>query len=211
MNLEAALIRRDLRRRLASFTLVELLVVMGIIAILMALVISAGNALFIKAQRSRAAAEIQAMGVAAEAYKGDNGVYPQGDGNLGTNNSAATTVYTAQDGTGAEYQTNSWLLFSALSGQTNFTVAPVAGIKVYMSFKPNQVTTPANGYTYIHDPFNVAYAYGYSTGSPAGATSTFTPYNGSGFFDLWSTGGVTSSKYQANNSLTNAWICNWTQ
>jgi prepilin-type N-terminal cleavage/methylation domain-containing protein len=198
-----------------SFTLIELLVVMTIIAILAALILAAGNAVMIKGMRSRASAEIQALSAAAESYKADNGIYPQGDGNLLTNGSSGGTVYTADDGTasGGEYQTNSNLLFSALSGQTNYTVAPVAGIKAYMSFKVNQVTTPTtganSGFTYIHDPWGAA--YGYSTGSAIGGATTNYPYNGNGFFDLWSTGGVTLIKYAAKNSLTNAWISNWTQ
>jgi prepilin-type N-terminal cleavage/methylation domain-containing protein len=198
-------------RQSTSFTLVELLVVMAIIAILAALIIGAGMGVMQKGMRSRAAAEIQAMSAAAESYKADNGIYPQGDGNLGTNGSAANTAYTADDGNTAsgEYQANSALLFQALAGQTNFTSAPTAGIKAYMSFKPNQVTTPSSGNTYIHDPWNAS--YGYSTGTSTSGTYTAAPFNGAGFFDLWSTGGVTLAKYNANNSLTNAWISNWTQ
>jgi prepilin-type N-terminal cleavage/methylation domain-containing protein len=193
------------RCRSDSFTLIELLVVMTIIAILAGLVLYAGSAVMNKGMRSRAAAEIQAMSAAAESYKADNGVYPQSDGSLLLTN----TPYSSFDGSSIAYQTNSGLLFTALSGQTNYTVAPVAGTKSYMSFKANQVTTPTSGYTYIRDPWNAS--YGYSTGSAIGAATTNYPYNGYGFFDLWSTGGVTLAKYAANTSLTNAWISNWTQ
>jgi hypothetical protein len=50
-------------------------------------------------------------------------------------------------------------------------------------------------------------SYGYSTS--AGTTNA--PYSGSGFYDLWSTGGVTQGQLFSKPSLTNAWISNWTQ
>src|SRR5580658_3702333 len=94
-----------------SFTLIELLTVMAIIAILAALILAAGNGVMQKGMRSRASSEIQAMSTAAESYKADNGIYPQSDGVLLTNN------YSTYDGatSGDEYQTNSTLLFEALT------------------------------------------------------------------------------------------------
>ncbi len=199
------------RHRLASFTLVELLVVMFIISILAALSLAAGTALFNKAKRSRATGEIQAMSSANEGYKTDNGIYAQGDGNLVTNGASSGTVYTADDGTttGGEYQTNSTLLYIALSGQTNYVTPPAVGTKVYMQFKVNQVSNQSGPYSYIHDPWNNS--YGYSTGTINGAPTTNYPYNGNGFFDLWSDAGVTIAKVSATPTLTNAWISNWTQ
>ncbi len=192
-----------------SFTLIELLVVMTIIAILAALVLAAGNGVMKKGMRSRASAEIQAMSAAAEGYKADNGVYPQSDGSLLLTN----TPYSAADGatTGDAYQTNSTLLYIALSGQSNFAAAPVAGTKAYMSFKANQVGNPTGvgGYSYIQDPW--VHSYAYSTGTPSTATTPVPPYNGAGFFDLWSTAGVTKTQVSGNPGLTNAWISNWTQ
>ena len=195
-----------LRSGVNSFTLVELLVVMAIIAILAALVLSAASGLWQLAARKRAMAEIQAMASANENYKADNGVYVQGDGLLLTN-----TPYSKYDGTvsGDEYQTNSTLLFIALSGQTNYATPAVSGIKSYMQFKINQIGNPSATFSYIKDPWNASYAY--STGTPAGAATTNYPYTGGGFFDLWSTGGTTLGKLSGNASLTNAWISNWTQ
>ena len=196
-------------KRSDSFTLVELLVVMTIIAILVALVLNAAIGLMAKAARSRASAEIQAMSAANESYKADNGIYPQSDGVLVTNSAGNPYNASTWDGTQTEYQTNSTLLFIALSGQTNYATPPAAGTKIYMSFKLNQVGNPAaGGFSYIKDPWNMSYAY--STGNLT-PTATNYPYNGNGFFDLWSTGGVTTAKYNNNNSLTNAWISNWTQ
>jgi prepilin-type N-terminal cleavage/methylation domain-containing protein len=194
------------RKCLHSFTLVELLVVMLIISILAALSLAAGFKVFETGKRNRARAEIQAMSAGLEGYKADNGIYPQSDGVLMTN-----SPYTLYDGTvtGDEYQTNSTLLYVALSGQTNFNSSPAVGTKAYMQFRVNQVANQAGPYSYIHDPWNAA--YGYSTGSLSGAATTNYPYNGNGFFDLWSTAGVSKAQYGANNNLINAWISNWTQ
>lgn len=182
-------------KRSDSFTLVELLVVMTIIAILAALVLAAGNGVMAKGMRSRAASEIAAMVAASEGYKNDNGVYPQGDGVL------TTSTYANYDGTtsGDEYQTNSTLLYIALTGQNSFTSTPVSGTKVYLSFKINQVGNASATYSYVQDPWR--HSYGYSTGI-AGTP----PYSGTGMFDLWSTGGSTVA-----SANTNIWVPNWTQ
>ena len=191
-----------------SFTLVELLVVMAIIAILASLILAAGSALINKSMRSRASAEIQAMSTAAEGYKTDNGIYPQGDGLLLTNSAATPYSDTTYDGSSTEYQTNSTDLYTALSGQNYFGAAPVAGTKAYMSFKANQVGNVGGPFSYIMDPWTKS--YGYSTGSTGTATPSY-PYNGNGFFDLWSTGGVTVAQVTAKPALTNTWLSNWTQ
>ncbi len=196
----------------ASFTLIEMLTVIAIIAILAALTLAAGSAVMNKAARSRAASEIQAMSTALEGYKTDNGIYPVG-------NTAGATVSKLTgppagsypvDPTSSDYQVSSEALFQALSGMTNYaTDTPVAGTKTYMSFKGNQVGNPA-GPSYIKDPWN--YSYGYSTGSPStppNPASDPAPYNGAGFFDLWSTGGVTAGKIATTPSLTNTWLSNW--
>jgi prepilin-type N-terminal cleavage/methylation domain-containing protein len=202
MKKTVSLRKMKLAKHLSSFTLIELLTVIAIIAILAALTLSAASAVMNKGRRSRAASEIQAMSTALEGYKTDNGIYPQGDGTLLLTN----TPYKSVDGTSTAYQTNSTLLFMALTGQTNYgTVAP--GTKSYMSFKINQVGNPGGTYSYVQDPW--LNSYGYSTGSLVGAASTNYPYNGYGFFDLWSTAGVSLKQVTTTPSLTNAWISNW--
>ncbi len=62
--------------RSQAFTLVELLVVIGIIAILAALVLQAAGLIQKKGARDRAISEIAALGTALESYKADNGDYP---------------------------------------------------------------------------------------------------------------------------------------
>ncbi len=196
-------------KRLSSFTLVELLVVIAIIAILVAITLQAASGVMAAAARSRARSEIQAMTTALESYKTDNGAYPQASF-LNTNSPA----YTSTDGSsaGGLYVQSSQVIYQALSGQINFRDPPVAGTKSYMSFKIGQLgntTTPANTAssastaTYVADPWG--YSYGYSTGSASGASTTNYPYNGSGFYDLWSTGGA----LQTSSTFTNGWISNW--
>jgi prepilin-type N-terminal cleavage/methylation domain-containing protein len=188
------------KKSLASFTLIELLTVIAIIAILAALTLAAASSVLEKGRRSRAASEIQAMSTALEGYKTDNGIYPPSEGaQLLTN-----TPYSANDGSSTAYQTNATLLYAALSG-TNTIGTPPAGTKVYMTFKANQLGTNGN-FAYVKDPWNNA--YGYSTGNNTSPQTVF-PYNGSGFFDLWTTAGVTETQFNSNNNLTNKWISNW--
>jgi prepilin-type N-terminal cleavage/methylation domain-containing protein len=202
---KTALSRKPRKSRPASFTLIELLTVMAIISVLMALTFAAISALWSRANRSRASSEIQAMSAALEGYKTDNGIYPPSDGTV-----LLTNTYAAYDGTSVAYQTNSQLLYQALSGQTNYADTHVSGVKTYMTFKTIQLgnfaaaagTTGTNA-TYIRDPWG--YSYGYSTG-PSPASTTNSPYAGSGFIDLWSTGGLLVSKVN-----TNAWISSWAQ
>src|SRR6187549_3004153 len=71
------------KRRYNAFTLIELIVVVGIIAILSALVLSTVGYARKKSAFARAETEIAAMSAACENYKADNGVYPS---NTDTNN-----------------------------------------------------------------------------------------------------------------------------
>ena len=150
------------------------------------------------------------MSTALESYKTDNGTYPPTSALALLTN----TPYSSSDGSASAgvYQQSSQIVYMALSGQTNFLDTPGTGVKSYMSFKANQLgnittsagTAPsASTSTYVKDPWG--YSYGYSTGNG----TTLFPYNGTGFFDLWSTGGVLAAKLSTTPSLTNAWISNW--
>ena len=207
--------RRD-KIRLKSFTLVELLVVIGVIAILVAIALQALPSTTHVSARNRARGEIQALSAALEGYKNDNGAYPQTNLLL-TNTALSPYNSLTVDGSsaGGLYVQSSQLLYRSLSGQTNFLDTPVPG-KAYMSFKINQLgntkTAAGTPYaamiaTYIQDPWT--YSYGYSTGSTNGSTVASYPYNGSGFYDLWSTAGLLTTS--ANNAITNTgtWISNW--
>src|SRR5712675_2860811 len=82
----------------AAFTLIELIVVVGVITILAGLVLSTAGYARKKGARARAETEIAAMSAACENYKADNGVYPT---NTDTNGLDPTT------GTIANYKTPS--------------------------------------------------------------------------------------------------------
>lgn len=65
------------RRRRAGFTLAELLVVIGIMAVLMGLLLPALTGVSRHAERLKAAADLQAIVIALDAYKRDQGDYPR--------------------------------------------------------------------------------------------------------------------------------------
>jgi len=179
-------------RRLSSFTLVELLTVIALIALLAGLTLAAGGAVLKNAARTRAKNEIQAMSAGVENYKVDNGVFP--------NYVMSGPPYGPDPSTpGGSYQLSSELLYQCLSGKLNYTDPPT-GTNSYVPFKSGQLGS-LNSNTYIKDPFG--FSYGYSSGD--GANNI--PYNGAGFFDLWSTGGTTG----AAKETTNTWIVNWKQ
>ena len=63
-------------RRYNAFTLIELVLVVGIVTVLAGLVLSTVGYARKKAARARAETEIAAISAACENYKADNGVYP---------------------------------------------------------------------------------------------------------------------------------------
>jgi prepilin-type N-terminal cleavage/methylation domain-containing protein len=189
-----------------GFTLVELLTVMAIIAILAALVLAAGAGVMAKAARSRATVEIKAMSDALEAYKNDNGVYPvasltPASGSILTGPPSAT--YEVSPIADTNYKVASQGLFLALTGQAYMTATPVVGAKSYITLRSNQVGAPAGPNSYVQDPWN--YPYGYSTGDAKNPQVLY-PNNGTGFFDLWSTGGTITS---TTTDPTAPWVTNW--
>ena len=209
MQLKTELAGISRPHRSGGFTLIELLTVIAIIAILAALVLAAGSGVMQKAARARAAGEIQGMSTALESYKTDNGIYPVGNsaGNTSSILVGPPAGTYPLDPTQNNYQVASEALYLALSGRANYNDTPLAGVKSYMDFKGNQIGNPT-GPSWIKDPWNNS--YGYSTGSPS-ATPTPSdpaPYNGAGFFDLWSTAGTTKAT-ASNPTPTNSWISNW--
>jgi general secretion pathway protein G len=187
------------KRRYNAFTLIELVLVVGIIAVLSALVLSTVGYARKKGARARAETEIAALSAACENYKADNGVYPY---NNTTNALDARTRGDPADTADPTYSNASFYLYTQLSGDTTGNRSPTG--KSYMVFKANMLL-PAGGtgiVTAIADPFG--YSYGYSTAAnpQANPTPSGTPgYNPT--FDVWSTTGA--------RTIGDApkWIKNW--
>jgi len=186
-----------------AFTLIELIVVFGLIIVLTGLVLSTVGYARKKGARARAETEIAAMSAACENYKADNSVYPY---NPETNTLDARTNL---DPSVAVYQAASLFLYKQLSGDLNANRQPTA--KSYFVFKPNMLF-PADqnqNVQYIHDPFGNSYGYSTAANPQANPTPTGTPgYNPT--FDLWSTTGVAPSPTPAPPvTQQDLWIKNW--
>jgi prepilin-type N-terminal cleavage/methylation domain-containing protein len=184
------------KRRYNAFTLIELVLVMGIITILAALVLSTVGYARKKGGLARAETEIAAMSAAIENYKADNGIYPRDN----ATNQYTDTLNARQnfDATQSVYANASFYLYTQLSGDSSGSRSPTG--KSYMAFKPNMLL-PAGGsgtVTAICDPFGNS--YGYSTANQA---DPVTPKGYNPTFDLWSTAGGTTT------SDTPKWIKNW--
>src|SRR6516165_5699326 len=68
---------RHEQRRYYAFTLIELILVVGIIIVLAGLVLSTVGYARKKGARARAETEIAVLSAACENYKADNGIYPR--------------------------------------------------------------------------------------------------------------------------------------
>ena len=217
-------------RRGNGFTLIELVLVVGIIIVLAGLVLSTVGYARKKGARARAETEMAAMAAACENYKADNGVYPRDP----TVNTATDKLNAKTDGnpmpsptpvnpSGATYPPASLVLYRALSGDRNLdrsvTTAdenfdidgsplgtPLRQLPLpYFAFKPNMLS-PADqsqNVQYLRDPFGNA--YGYSTAFQFNPSTGYNPT-----FDLWSTSGLTSNPPDTGtDTITPQWIKNW--
>jgi type II secretory pathway pseudopilin PulG len=181
-------IRHSSFRAAGAFTLVELLIVMGIILVLAGLILATSNYVQTKGKRSRAEAEIAAMSAALENYKADNGVYPRD----GVTDGLDVTTPAFSD-----YDAPSLKLYEYLSGDSDHNRA--AETKTYFPFKPNQLSPvdQTQAVTSIRDPFGNP--YGYSTMKASDPTKNgFNPT-----FDLWSVGEGAPGNDQRK------WVKNW--
>src|SRR5438128_7351770 len=96
-----------------AFTLIELIVVTGIILILTGLVLSTAGYARKKGARARAETEIAVIAAACESYKADNGAYPS---HSYTNTLDARANL---DPTAAVYSNASLFLYESLAGVTS--------------------------------------------------------------------------------------------
>jgi len=192
--------RRGDRRHYNAFTLIELVVVFGLIIVLTGLVLSTVGYARKKGARARAETEIAAMSAALESYKSDNATYPRDN----TTNQYTDTLDARQnfDATLPVYQHASFYLYTLLSG--DLTGNQQATVKSYFTFKPQMLSLDSNGnVTAIKDPFGNS--YGYSTANQHDPSKGYNPT-----FDLWSTAGVAPSPTPAPPAAQqDLWIKNW--
>jgi type II secretory pathway pseudopilin PulG len=194
-------IRHSSFRAKRAFTMVELLVVVGIIITLAGLILATTGYVQKKGARSRAETEIAALSAALENYKADNGIYPR-------DASTTDTLNARTDGsTASAYKAASLYLYNALFGAVAGSRTPASGAKSYFSFRPNMLS-PADqtqNVQYIQDPFGNS--YGYSTIQAATGDST-KGYNPT--YDLWSTNGLTTNPPPSGpDTITSQWLKNW--
>src|SRR4029453_1002042 len=100
----------------SAFTLIELVLVVGIIIVLAGLVLSTVGYARKKGARARAETEIAAISAACENYKEDNAVYPL---TSATNSLDARTMLDPQIADATAYKTASLVLYRAISGDRN--------------------------------------------------------------------------------------------
>jgi prepilin-type N-terminal cleavage/methylation domain-containing protein len=173
-------------RRIRSFTLIELMAVVAVIAILAGLVLGGAGAVRQRAARGQAKAEVAAIEVGLSRYQMDFGNYPSSSGITpsGTNYPATPTGYTTAGET----------LFTNLWGAATYA-ATTTTRRQYLNVKPSMVNT--SGVNYFIDPWGYAYGYYWS-----GTNSL----NGGAVPDVWSTGGQTGTGTQTNRAK---WITSW--
>ena len=220
-----------------SFTLIELLTVMAIIAILAGLILSIAGYANKQSARARAQTEIQALSAGCESYKADNGTYPHQplaqSGVLPTSSPMPTPPSDALDprvtgnslysGASSPYAGASLELYEALTGDLSLSgTGGGPGVKNYISDlrqdalgrnNPSAAVSSSNQVQYLSDPFGNCYGYSTmnATAVASGSTSS-TPVGYNPTFDLWSTGGQTNAPYNPPGKTGDPamqWIKNW--
>src|SRR5437867_3239567 len=190
-----------------AFTLIELIVVVGVIIILTGLVLSTVGYARKKGARARSETEIAAVSAACESYKADNGIYPRDTTNNTTDNLAALTASptpdprpTSYDPNDSRYAAASFYLYAQLSGNPSGDRSTYTQ-RSYFQFKPSMLSPPGGTgtVTAIRDPFGNS--YGYSTAQQANPSNGF-----NSTFDLWSTAGTSNP---TDAAYEKAWIKNW--
>src|SRR4029453_7712260 len=150
-----------------AFTLIELVLVVGIIIVLSGLVLSTVGYARKKSARTRAETEIAAMSAACEKHKAEKRIYTRSSTTTDTFTAVTNRVPpdpqpTSYDPSVTAYSFTSFYLYGQLSGnpsgdRTTYTQ------QRYMQFKPNMLSPPdgTSIVTAIRDPFGNS--YGYST------------------------------------------------
>jgi prepilin-type N-terminal cleavage/methylation domain-containing protein len=166
------------RPRIGGFTLIEVLIVIGIIAILAGLLLGTSGFVQEKAGRARAQGEIETISAALENFKSDYGYYP-----------IATD---AKDGTRK-------IIEVLMPSETNKFP------KIYMSFPKKMLEKPDNPESgRLVDPFGNPYFYYYNPGK-AENPETGTTNNVPASFDLWSIGRKKGGKQPEKETWIKNW------
>lgn len=174
-------------RNAKSFTLIELMTVVAIIAILAGLVLGGAGAVRQRASRGQAKAEIAAIEAGLVRYQMDFGGYPVPSNNI----QVEGNVYGAKP---TDYASAGRTLFASLWGSSTYSNT-TPGQKQYLNVKPSMVNS--DGQNRFVDPWGNTYGY-YWTGS----NSVF----GGGVPDVWSTAGQMGTTGQTNRLK---WITSW--
>jgi prepilin-type N-terminal cleavage/methylation domain-containing protein len=209
-----------------AFTLIEMITVIAIIAVLSGMIISLSGLMSTRQNRAKAQGDLTALISACEAYRTDNGGYPQ---DSATGNSATDSLDPRQHLSPSDtlYQKSSLFLYKQLSGDENANgkIDTTETVRKYASefFKGSRFDV---GYkttgvvTYLTDPWG--YSYGYSTAGlkaeqdyrvalavdpNAQRDSNLAGYNPT--FDIWSTAGSTGPKTGDKDGERNKWVKNW--
>ncbi|MGE5214535.1 MAG: type II secretion system protein [Nitrospirota bacterium] len=186
--------------RYNAFTLIELIVVVGIIIILAGLVLSTVGYARKKGARARAETEIAAVSAACENYKADNAVYPNSTGTGGTDGLDPLTTNIGN------YEMPCRYMYGEISGDRDFDGTPDANARPYITLKQSSLLradmsnppSPSNPVTAIRDPFGNSYGYSTAKAANPGGATGFNPT-----YDLWS---VTDG---AAGTDQTKWIKNW--
>jgi type II secretory pathway pseudopilin PulG len=201
-----------------------MITVIAVIIVLVSLVLSVNALVQGNAARARARIEIKTLSSACDAYKTDNGGYPQDT----SQNSVTSQLDPRISFTPTNYYQASNILYTALSGMTNVggvmkqtatNYAPDFFESARLAGGPGSSNSALP--TYVVDPWGNS--YGYSTAgldlqqeyrsaletNPQATMPTQNKFGTVGYnstFDLWSTGGTTGSNGSPD---TAKWVHNW--
>jgi prepilin-type N-terminal cleavage/methylation domain-containing protein len=168
------------QRRVAAFSLMELLVVISIIAVLAGLLVATAGFINEKAGTSRAEGEISALNLALENYKLEYGTYPEGDGK---DNSTKVLI-------------EKLAIEPIRDNRKPFFEFPTKMLDGYSN--GDSTLTALDQAKYLVDPFGNPYHYEFQEDAPNSERS------GKGNFNLWSQG-----KKGDSNTREETWIKNW--
>ncbi|MEM0965070.1 MAG: type II secretion system protein [Verrucomicrobiota bacterium] len=144
-------------KRNAGFTLVELLTVIGVIAVLSAISFGIAAGVYQRQARTKAAAELSALASSLEAYRAEHGSYPIA--------------------TGASWEENAETLYQALTGQTDpngdsfrDSNGSETTKRALVDVSKFELESPENGNTFASDnkfldPWGNPYVYQYNNDS----------------------------------------------